>query len=642
VRVWYWDNAKKTSSQIAILKGHSDWVRSVCWSPDGTRLSSASADTTVRIWDADTGAQLAELNGHFSIVNSVSWSPDGSRLASASWDNTVQVWNAHTGSQLDELKGHSSYVNSVSWNPDGSRLASASSDETVRVWYWDNATKTGSQLAILKGHSHSVTSVNWSPDGTKIASASIDKTVRVWEKLELYPEINEELLDLLPKEQSKNYIKSIMSDYNEFSKYFVRNYLIEKNGVKEIKNMNYNNFFKLIHNSLEVDNLSKFSNIIIKFINSIPEELNNSFFNGFNSSDARKFILDIYKNIISEYIPYLNNYFNDNNRPNYSKIYRTVRNSELDLLLKNFKSNKLKPYSSITIVYEGEIGINAGGLSREFFKNIEKQLNDKKDLTDKEIISVLVLSKVNKNPIYLNNDKLKELILNKIVNSIIKHVNKRVIKTLLGSDITSKDLELKYETFLLNGNNNLNNNKYGYSHNGMKKYITNKVEENSNKNNTYNINLNNNIKFTDDILVNYKNFLDFYLSHFINFKLSVDDIIDKLQFRGSNQEFELKFKALLKNLSPEDLKKFNECISGSSKLQSKYEIEIVPGANSIYSTYHTCFQRMDIHGMQLFTDTFLQFTNNSNNYNKLIIKEQSKEAFMQTVNAALGAGFNMV
>ena len=54
--------------------------------------ASASLDKTVKLWDADSGHELLTLRGHSDSVTGVAFSPDGKRLASASDDNTVQVY----------------------------------------------------------------------------------------------------------------------------------------------------------------------------------------------------------------------------------------------------------------------------------------------------------------------------------------------------------------------------------------------------------------------------------------------------------------------------------------------------------------------------------------------------------------------
>jgi len=158
------------------LSGHSNYVSSVAWSPDGKRLATASYDETAKVWDAATGKELLTLSGHSNYVFSVAWSPDGMRLATGG-DNTAKVWDTNSGKELLTLSGHSGPVSGVAWSPDGKRLATGSWDKTAKVW---DAT-TGKELLTLSGHNASVISVEWSPDGKWLVTGSVDNTAKVWD-----------------------------------------------------------------------------------------------------------------------------------------------------------------------------------------------------------------------------------------------------------------------------------------------------------------------------------------------------------------------------------------------------------------------------------------------------------------------------
>ncbi|MGH3929147.1 MAG: WD40 repeat domain-containing protein, partial [Pseudonocardiaceae bacterium] len=74
---------------------------------------TGSYDNTARLWDRTTGALLQTLKGHSEPVVCVAWSPDGAQVASGSWDATVRTWDVASGRCVAVLSGHDGWVSSV-------------------------------------------------------------------------------------------------------------------------------------------------------------------------------------------------------------------------------------------------------------------------------------------------------------------------------------------------------------------------------------------------------------------------------------------------------------------------------------------------------------------------------------------------
>jgi small GTP-binding protein len=159
-----------------VMRGHTDFVRSVAFSHDGKFTASASTDKTLRVWDVETRKCLATLKGHTDFVWSVAFHPKKLLFASASNDNTLRLWDVETKKCLSKFEGHMNSVRSVAFSPSGNYLASASTDKTVKLWN----TETRKCVATLEGHIDSVRSVAFSHDGKFLASASDDNTLRLW------------------------------------------------------------------------------------------------------------------------------------------------------------------------------------------------------------------------------------------------------------------------------------------------------------------------------------------------------------------------------------------------------------------------------------------------------------------------------
>ena len=174
----------------------------VAFSPDGTRIASASSfgTITLKLWDPATEQQETRiLRGPAGGVMRVAFSPDGKRIASVGVQE-AKVWDIATGQEIYSLQGPLESVHSVAFSPDGTRIASVGGGETVKLWDAATGQKTltmkagppvrytgrypnatdGRENFAIPGRLLFANGMAFSPDGTCIASAS-DRTVKVWD-----------------------------------------------------------------------------------------------------------------------------------------------------------------------------------------------------------------------------------------------------------------------------------------------------------------------------------------------------------------------------------------------------------------------------------------------------------------------------
>ncbi len=165
---------------ITFLHGHTDWVRSVAFSPDGSLLVSAGRDGTIRRWDVAARQSIdPPLIGHTDWINSLVFSPDGSLLASASRDGTIRLWPTASAEPPGEpLTGHNVEVWAVAFSPDGRVLVSGDAAGGLLLW---DLTAEPATFRRLEGHTAAVYAVAFSPDGRLIASAGEEQTIRLWD-----------------------------------------------------------------------------------------------------------------------------------------------------------------------------------------------------------------------------------------------------------------------------------------------------------------------------------------------------------------------------------------------------------------------------------------------------------------------------
>ena len=153
-------------------------VLTVAYSPDGQTLaSSGSSDGTIQLWNVENGTHTKTLKGHTDTVSTLAFSPDGKTLVSGSEDDTLRMWDTNTGRMLRKLSGHSNDVKSMAFSRDGKMIASGGKDASVRLW----DTETGRFLPTLRGHYWEIKGVAISADGKTVASGDKNGTILFWD-----------------------------------------------------------------------------------------------------------------------------------------------------------------------------------------------------------------------------------------------------------------------------------------------------------------------------------------------------------------------------------------------------------------------------------------------------------------------------
>ncbi|KAK7403473.1 E3 ubiquitin ligase complex SCF subunit scon-2 [Neonectria punicea] len=163
-------NWKTGRCSIKTFKGHENGV--TCLQFDDNILATGSYDTTIKIWNIETGEVMRTLRGHTSAVRCLQF--DDTKLISGSFDRTIKIWNWQTGECLSTLQCHTEGVLSVHF--DGCTLASGSIDKTVKIFSFDTK-----QTFCLRGHTDWVNHVRIDSPSRVVFSASDDLSVKLWD-----------------------------------------------------------------------------------------------------------------------------------------------------------------------------------------------------------------------------------------------------------------------------------------------------------------------------------------------------------------------------------------------------------------------------------------------------------------------------
>lgn len=163
-------NWKYGRCSVKVFKGHTNGV--MCLQFEDNILATGSYDTTIKIWDMETGEELRTLRGHTSGIRCLQF--DDTKLISGSIDRTLKVWNWRTGECISTYTGHLGGI--IGLHFENSILASGSIDHTVKIWNFEDKS-----TFLLRGHSDWVNAVRVDSASRTVFSASDDCTVKLWD-----------------------------------------------------------------------------------------------------------------------------------------------------------------------------------------------------------------------------------------------------------------------------------------------------------------------------------------------------------------------------------------------------------------------------------------------------------------------------
>lgn len=165
----------------ATHQGHLDTITALAISPDSKLLVSGSRDTTLKIWQLETGRLLTTLFEHDDPIVSVDFPRSGNTLISSSRSGKIIVWDLRTGKTRHLTHPTTNWhplgmIRSTAIDPQGKVMASSDSAGTISLYNL----QTTNVIRISASSIAPEQEIAISPDAKTLISSSSDSQMKLW------------------------------------------------------------------------------------------------------------------------------------------------------------------------------------------------------------------------------------------------------------------------------------------------------------------------------------------------------------------------------------------------------------------------------------------------------------------------------
>ena len=123
------------NSSVREYVHHRKKVHCISWNETGHKLASGSIDQSARVWTIDTTGRAVdvELKGHSDSIDQLRWDPTNpENLATASADRTVRIWDARSAKCAHAVETVGGNIN-IAWSPDGNHIAVGDKEDNISI-----------------------------------------------------------------------------------------------------------------------------------------------------------------------------------------------------------------------------------------------------------------------------------------------------------------------------------------------------------------------------------------------------------------------------------------------------------------------------------------------------------------------------